>query len=197
MKANADKSLALRKKLFVAGIFVVAVALALALVWLRPETKSFTPSPAFVELSRDQLLFTNRHLVRRGETNPFTGLMIDRYASGALRSCSTISNGLLNGVSHGWHTNGQLQVEEFFVDGVSHGTRTRWFTDGAKESEAPIAHGVIEGVFRKWHTNGVLAQQITLSNGVPQGLSRAWRPDGTLNEVNLRDGMVTAKATGM
>lgn len=164
-------------------------------VWLhfRPASRPPAPASALPELTRQELTLTNGLNFRRGGTNPFTGLMTERYAQGGLRSRSAISNGLLNGRSHGWHTNGQLQIEEHFLNGVSHGVRTRWFADGAKESEATIVHGVIEGVFRKWHPNGALAQEISMSNGVPHGLSRAFAPDGALkNEVRLSHG-ATAK----
>lgn len=150
------------------------------------------PGPAApLELTRQELVFTNGLNFRRGETNPFTGFLTEHYAAGGLRSRSAISNGLLHGLSQGWHTNSQLQVEEHFAGGVSHGPRTRWFANGTKESEATIVRGVIEGVFRKWHTNGVLAQEISMSNGVPHGLSRAFAPDGALKkQVSVSNGVV-------
>jgi antitoxin component YwqK of YwqJK toxin-antitoxin module len=36
--------------------------------------------------------------------------------------------------SRGWYENGQLEVEEQFVQGTSHGSRTRWYAT-AKKSE--------------------------------------------------------------
>lgn len=195
---SSDKKPSLRgRTLLLATACVVLIGAGVwALFHFRSAPPTPTPMSALAELSRHELQFTNGHAYRRGETKLFTGLMTESYTQGGLRSRSAISNGLLNGVSRGWHTNGPLQVEEHFVNGVSHGPRTRWFADGTKESEATIVHGVIEGVFRKWHPNGALAQEITLSNGVPHGLSRAFAPDGALkNEVRLSHGVAAKDST--
>lgn len=170
------------------------LAVCLGAWWhFRPTPRP--SAPALPELTRQELTLTNGLNFRRGDTNPFTGFLTEHYPLGELRSRSAISNGLLHGLSQGWHTNGQLQIEEQFVNGVSHGMRTRWFADGVKESEAPIVHGVIEGVFRKWHPNGALAQEISMSNGVPHGLSRAFAPDGALkNEVRLSNGVAAKES---
>lgn len=169
-----------------------ALLLAAAIgAWLhfRPASRPGVAAPP--ELTRHELVFTNGLNFRRGDTNPFTGFLTEHYAAGGPRSRSALSNGLLHGLSQGWHTNGQLQVEEHFAGGVSHGPRTRWFADGTKESEATIVRGTIEGVFRKWHPNGALAQEISMSNGVPHGVSRAFAPDGALkNEVSLSNGVI-------
>jgi antitoxin component YwqK of YwqJK toxin-antitoxin module len=181
------------------GVWLIALVLAGIAAWAFVHLRSAVVTNRTVDLpevARRELLFTNGLSFRRGDTNPFTGLMVEHYATGSLRSKTFLTNGLLNGTSRGWHTNGQLQVEEFFVNGVSHGTRTRWRIDGTRESEATIEHGVIVGVFRRWHTNGTLAQEITMSNGVPHGVSRAWAPDGTLQkEVELTAGVVVANAS--
>jgi len=164
-------------------------------VWLHFRPAPRPVAPTLPELTRQELVLTNGLNFRRGDTNPFTGFLTEHYASGGLRSRSAISNGLLHGLSQGWRTNGQLQVEEHFATGVSHGLRTRWFADGTKESEATIERGVIVGMFRKWHTNGVLAQEIMMSNGVPHGLSRAFTPDGALRtEARLSNGVVVTNA---
>ena len=189
MNSSEKNSPSRGRTLLLAAACVVLIGGLCALVF-RTSSPPVT-APVLAELSRHELQFTNGLTYRRGETNLFTGLMTEHYAPGGLRSRSAISNGLLNGLSQGWHTNGQLQIEEHFVDGVSHGSRTRWFADGTKESAATIVHGVIEGVFRKWHPNGVRAQEISMSNGVPHGLSRAFAPDGALkNEVRLSRGVV-------
>lgn len=164
-----------------------------AFLHFRPAPRP--PAPAPSELTRRDLVLTNGLNFRRGDTNPFTGFLTEHYPSGGLRSRSAISNGLLHGLSQGWHTNGQLQVEEHYVNSVSHGVRTRWFADGTRESEATIERGVIVGTFRKWHPNGVLAQEIMMSNGVPHGLSRAFTPDGALRtEARLSNGVVITNA---
>jgi antitoxin component YwqK of YwqJK toxin-antitoxin module len=119
---------------------------------------------------------------------------IERYPDGRIKSRSAVSNGVLEGLSEGWHTNGVKQVEEYFHAGVSHGRRVKWYESGRKCSEAAIVNGKIEGVFRRWHENGVLAEEIPMANNRPEGLSRAYYPSGCLKaEATLRDGKVVAQ----
>lgn len=121
----------------------------------------------------------------------FTGLMLEHYPDGGLKSRSAISNGLLHGLSEGWFTNQVRQVAEHFVNGVSHGERLRWDEQGRKLAAAQIVDGKIEGVFRRWHTNGVLSEEVTMKNGEAEGLSRSWYSSGSLQaEVRLAQGKI-------
>ena len=111
------------------------------------------------------------------------------YASGELMSRSRISGDQLNGLSHGWYTNGQLQVTEYYVDGVSHGLRTKWYASGIKKSEAHIAHGQLHGTFMQWYENGQLAECADFNQGIPNGNSTAFYPSGFQKaEVEMKNG---------
>lgn len=125
------------------------------------------------------------------QTNAFTGLLLDTYDDGAAKSRSTVSNGWLHGLSQGWHTNGQHQVEEHFVAGTSHGLRTKWHPNGQKLSEVTIGSGNLQGTFRSWHENGGRAEEVELKDNQPDGLSRSWFPSGFLkSQVMLRNAKV-------
>ena len=113
-----------------------------------------------------------------GESNGFTGLLVDTYADGALKSRSAVSNGLLEGLSTGCYTNGQPQIEEHFRANLSEGLRVKWFPDGRKLSEANIVAGKLEGTFRRWHDNGQLAEQMEMKTGEPDGVAFAYYPSG-------------------
>jgi antitoxin component YwqK of YwqJK toxin-antitoxin module len=160
--------------------FGVALLLAggvfLALVPKRESQRSLQPS----ELLRSELTLHDGRLYRAGDSNAFSGVMIERYAGGTLRSRSEVWEGLLHGVSQGWFTNGQLQVTEHFKKGVSDGLRTKWFSTGKKLSEAHIVDGRFEGVFRKWHENGLLAERVEFIGGQSAGTSVAYFPSGYL-----------------
>lgn len=165
----------------VGGLLVGAILLA-----LRPGGR---PAPA--EVDRAELTLIDGRLHGKGESVPFTGFMIERYPDGLLQSRTSVSNGLLEGLSEGWYTNGQRQVLEHFQAGVSHGQRVKWYANGVKLSEANIVQGKIEGVFRRWHDNGVLAEEIPMKAGQPDGLSRAYYSNGRLKaEARLRAGQV-------
>lgn len=142
-----------------------------------------------VEVSRFRLALTDGRLCRVGQTIPFTGWLVEHYREGGPKSRSHVTDGRLEGVSEGWHTNGVLQVREHFRAGVSHGPRTKWFDSGKKLSEAGIVNGKLHGPFRRWHENGVLAEEMELKDGEPDGIARAWHPSGFVKaEVRLREG---------
>jgi antitoxin component YwqK of YwqJK toxin-antitoxin module len=141
------------------------------------------------EVLRSELILRDGRLFCMQGTNPFTGLMVEYYPDHVLRSRSMISNGLLQGLSEGWHTNGQLEVQEYFRDGVSHGLRTKWYSDGARMSEGTIIAGKHHGTFQRWYENGMLAEEIQMQEGKPTGLSRSFYPSGFLKaEVRMTNG---------
>lgn len=174
---------------------LAVVGLAGAVLWFRREApesggaKSAHSEAALPEVERSALVLKDGQL-RLGDRS-FTGLMLEHYPNGLLKSRSVISNGVLHGLSEGWFTNQTLQVSEHFVNGISHGERLRWDAEGRKVAAAQIVHGKIEGVFRRWHENGVVAEEVTMTNGEPEGLSRAWYSSGFLKaEVRLVHGQV-------
>jgi len=154
------------------------------------------PPQPLTELNRTNLMRFHGQWCQFGRTNPFTGALVDNYPNGAKMSRSIIANGLLNGLSEGWFTNGQMQVRETYRDNVSDGLRSKWYPNGHKLSEATIVHGKIEGVFRHWHIDGSLAEEIPMHDGQQEGVGRAYYPDGYLaEEVDVREGKVVNKQT--
>jgi len=128
---------------------------------------------------------------RKGDTNPFTGTMVDYYSGGGVRSRSEISEGLLNGVSEAWYTNGQTAVREHYKDGVADGLREKWHENGAKLSQANIVQGKVTGTFRSWHDNGQLSEQIEMKQGRADGVAWAYYSSGFLKaETTVHDGHV-------
>lgn len=122
---------------------------------------------------------------------PFTGFLVEGYTDGAIRSRSAVSNGLLEGLSVGWYTNGQPQVEEEFRAGKSHGRRSKWYPDGRIMSEGRTMNGELEGHFRRWHENGTIAEEMSLHRGQPDGILRAYYPSGFIKaEARVQDGKV-------
>jgi antitoxin component YwqK of YwqJK toxin-antitoxin module len=176
----------LKRVLALAGI-VAAVAAGLWMVW--PERSAPQPSPREADLS--DLILREERMYLAGESGPFTGIMVERYGPGEVRSRSALAGGVLHGLSEGWHTNGVLQVREYFRDGVSHGLRTKWGPDGQKLSEATIEQGRITGTFRRWHSNGALAEEIEMVDNEPRGLSRAYYSSGGLKlQARVENGVV-------
>ena len=168
-------------------ILMVCAASAALIFWPRPKQPSRDARP-LPEASPGALSSREgRWYSQSGE--PFTGILADYYANGARKSLSTVSNGFLEGLSEGWHTNGQKQIQEFYRAGVSHGVRTKWYDTGAKLSETTVIQGKLEGVFNRYYEDGRLAESITLKDGVPNGPSCAYYPSGFLKaEARLESG---------
>jgi len=155
---------------------------------------SVTPLQA-LELTGARVKLEDGRLLRRDNNEPFTGFLIERYEDGKLKSRSAISNGLMHGLSEGWHTNGTLQISEPFLNGVSHGTRVKWHPNGQKLSEATVVHGQLHGPFRRWHENGKLAEEMVLKSGAPDGKAVSYFPSGYIQaETTLSNGVLVHQA---
>jgi antitoxin component YwqK of YwqJK toxin-antitoxin module len=165
------------RRLALAGLALLLGAIS-AFLLLRPPA----PRPAQPALTvlRTNLVLVAGRLCLVGQTNAFTGLMVDYASQGALRSRSALSNGLLHGLSEGWHTNGHLQVAEHFREGVSHGLRTKWHPNGVKLSQGMIVDGKFHGTFRRWSETGSLAEQAEMDHGEAQGIALTYYPSGFL-----------------
>jgi len=149
------------------------------------------PALTGAEVRRDALVVRDGKRYRRDESVPFTGLMTEVYADGMLQSRSAVSNGLLEGLSEGWYTNGHKQVEELYRGDVSHGLRVKWYESGQVLSEAPVVSGKLDGVFRRWHASGTLAEEVPMRGGQPDGVARSYYPSGCLKaEARLSNGTV-------
>lgn len=143
------------------------------------------------EASASHLVARQGRLTRTNETRPFTGVLVERFPNGNLKSRSSIVAGLLEGVSEGWYENTQRQIKEHFKAGVSDGSRTTWHENGALMSQTLIRHGEHHGTFRRWHENGQLAESVEMNRGHPEGISVAYYPSGYLKaRAEVRNGQV-------
>lgn len=178
----------------VRGLAWLGLALLLAgggAWWWRTRQSGAVDGP---EVSRESLVLKEERLYLTNAPTPFTGIVVERYPDGVVRSRSGVKDGKLQGESRGWYPNGQLQVLEHFEVGVSHGVRTKWHENGERQSEAQIVRGVIEGVFRRWHPEGGLAEEIPMKAGQPDGLAKSFNPDGSPKaEAVLNAGQVVTQ----
>jgi antitoxin component YwqK of YwqJK toxin-antitoxin module len=173
------------------AVVVLGSAGLVVLHLTRNESK---PAVVVAEVSRRDLALHDGRWYRVGGTNLYTGWMTDQYPDGTPLFRSAVSNGMFNGLSQGWYTNGQIQIQEFFQDNLSHGLRKKWYANGRLMSEATIVQGKLEGTFRRWHENGQLAEQIEMKDDKPDGLARAFYPSGFLHcETEVRAGVVVAR----
>lgn len=178
----------------VRGVVVLGFLLGVILiVILKPWPRESIPAE---QVPRNQLVLQQGRLMKTSQTNAFTGLMVEFYPDGSLQSRSGVSNGLLHGISEGWHTNGVLAIHEVFVEGKSHGTRTKWDAVSNRIAETTISRGQIHGSHREWHPNGQPALEMSMVEGKAQGTARKWNPEGVLmGQWSLSNGVVVATVT--
>jgi len=181
------------------GWFALVVLALVTVALIRRGSHFKTPaseSAKIQEVDRTHLLFREGKWYQLPLTNLFTGWMLEHYPDGSLCSRSAVSNGLLNGVSEGFYTNGQLQIREFYRDSVADGSREKWYEDGRKKSEATIVSGRLEGTFRSWHENGQLAEQIEMKQGSPDGQAWAFYRSGYVKaETLVSSGKILAQTS--
>lgn len=171
-----------------AAFFLLLACAVSATFFFWPRAKQ-NPQHALEEATSASLVLREGRWYRPGGVEPFTGILCDYYANGVRKSRSAVTNGFLEGMSEGWHTNGQKQITETYRAGVSHGIRTKWYDTGTKLSEATIAQGKLEGTFHRYYEDGQLAESITLKDGLPDGPSRSYYPSGFLKaEAQLAAG---------
>ena len=178
-----------------AALIAVMVLLIGGIFFLRRQTDQVVSIP-LKETLRHDLVQNEGRWYLTGQTNLFTGVMVDYYPEGMLLARAQISNGLLNGVSETWFTNGQMQVRENFKEGMSDGVREKWFENGAMLSRAAIVAGKVTGTFQSWYENGQLNEQIEMKSGQPDGVAWAYYPSGFLKaETTVAAGQVINRKT--
>ncbi len=186
---QTDKSVQGARGAFPAWLGILGTAAILVAVVFLLKGALEQPVEPLPELDLSELKKVDGRFYIAGETNVFSGMVVESYEDGSPKSRTVVADGLLDGLSEGWHSNGQKQISESFVAGVSHGPRTKWWPDGTKQSEGMVADGEWEGLYRKWHENGQLSQEIPMKQGKAHGVAKAWFPSGALkSRVELTDG---------
>ncbi len=158
-----------------ASVFLLLIIVLWSVFRDRPAISS---EP--LEVMREDLVLRNGRLYLGDAVEPFSGSMVEYYDNEVLKSRTSVIDGQLEGLSEGWHPNGQLQVREHFKANVSHGLRLKWSENGTKVSESNIENGEHHGLFRRWHENGQLAESVNLVRGKADGLSFSYYPSGYL-----------------
>jgi antitoxin component YwqK of YwqJK toxin-antitoxin module len=175
------------------GALLVLVLIVLG-AWVRTWSYPQQKVGGLSVVARTNLVFSDGRWYLPGGTNAFTGVMVEFHPDGMLCSRTAVSNGLLEGLSEGWYTNGQPQIRECYKASVADGLRQKWYSNGQLKSEATILQGKLEGTFRSWHENGQVAEIIELKAGQPDGEAWAFYSSGfARSRTALRAGQVLAR----
>lgn len=166
---------------------------------VTPALPPPAPPPALSDATgrvlRDALDLRDGRLYLKATGELFTGTLIERYSSTALRASIEILDGRAHGLSSGWYDTGEPEVRETFADGRSEGLRTRWYKNGRRRSEAEIHAGQLNGPYREWHENGQLAIEMTMVANATASPVRRWTPAGqSLPDLPLAQALAASTA---
>jgi antitoxin component YwqK of YwqJK toxin-antitoxin module len=154
------------------------IAMLGVISWILLRRPPAARESTVVVTPRASLLHYQGRWCQLPKTNTFSGAMVEYYPDGSLLSRSEVRDGVLQGLTEGWYSKGQLQIQEHYTANVADGLREKWYENGCKKSEAMIVNGKLEGTFRSWHDNGQLAEQIQMKQGHPDGEASAFYPSG-------------------
>ena len=107
------------------------------------------------EVSTDELIFRENIAYVRGETEPFTGTVINYFE------------------------NGKKESEVPYVNGKKHGTRIMYYEDGSKRSESPHVDGIAHGTAIWCREDGSILGITPWVNGKEHGTAIGYNRDGS------------------
>jgi antitoxin component YwqK of YwqJK toxin-antitoxin module len=99
---------------------------------------------------------------------------------GELRLEETYRDGLVEGVSREWYTNGMKRSETFYRRGKKDGFCRAWYETGQMMHEIWYQHDDYHGLYQTWRFDGIKELETSYYRGEHHGLFRRWRSGGEL-----------------
>ena len=114
----------------------------------------------------------NRIIYVIGESQPYTGNVVEYYKNGQKKAEYYLVNGRPSGLSIMYYNNGKKKLEctinsddTSFTGIKMEGKVTEWYENGQKKSEYYLKDNVIEGNKTVWDEGGDITSQQTYKNG--------------------------------
>ncbi|MEP6834116.1 MAG: hypothetical protein ABJB74_12010 [Gemmatimonas sp.] len=149
--------------------------LALSLLAFAVVPKS---NRAVVESTSSRLTEVNGVVLLNQQ--PFNGHVYEHFDGGVLKRDANYRDGKLNGVTRGWHENGQVDYARTYSAGLEEGTHKGWYENGGRRFEYHFRNGVSEGVSKQWYRNGKPYTLFHFTNGQEAGQQQMWDTEGKL-----------------
>lgn len=111
---------------------------------------------------------------------PLNGHVFEHFADGTVKRDASYRDGKLQGLTRGWHLNGQLDYSRTYFAGLEEGTHEGWYENGSRRFEYHFSRGVSEGVSKQWYSNGRPYTVFHFENGQEVGQQQMWDTDGKL-----------------
>ena len=117
------------------------------------------------EVSTDELIFRENIAYVRGETEPFTGTVINYFENGKKESEVPVVNGKRHGTQINYREDGSKSVEIPYVGGIEHGMDVRYCENGTKWLETPYVDGKMHGTVIRYNVDGSKKEEVVWENG--------------------------------
>ena len=92
------------------------------------------------------------------------------------------SNGLLDGESLIYASNGNVIEQGLYIDGQKHGKWTNWTPDGVETGEIKFNHGQRDGKWQIWDEQGILRYVMYYNVGEKVGTWLVYNETGSLQQ---------------
>ena len=96
---------------------------------------------------------------------PFSGTIISNSVYSDLNFKMSYKNGVLNGVSEGYYSNGQIKYKENYLNGKPDGVQEAYYESGQIKSKSTIRNGELDGIAEKYYENGQKEYKHLFKNG--------------------------------
>jgi uncharacterized protein len=169
-------------------------------------------------ITSDKLTNKDELMLLKSNGLPYSGLCIDSFENGEIKSEKNYKNGLLDGSFSRYYKNGQISVEvnyemgkpiggykEYYESGriktekIDNGKKqmlTRWFENGIKSAEMHFVNNILTGISEQWYDNGQKELTSTYENDKRTGSFLVWDKSGKRKiEGKYIDGQLDGKWT--
>jgi antitoxin component YwqK of YwqJK toxin-antitoxin module len=147
-------------------------------------------TPALSDTLRaDQVANDNGFTTVTATGAPFTGIVVDTYASGAKKLRRSVVDGLPFGMWAEWYESGIPRYYASWNHGRGDGLWTYFHENGDVRERVSVLADVYHGLAEGWHATGHKAFEGRYRNGQKDGRWRRWDDTGTPTTVEVyRDG---------
>ncbi len=137
----------------------------------------------------DEVYFNGEIVLLKKNNLPVTGFVLGYHENGSVMSDHYFINGQQEGYELHYFKNGSLKAKLNYKNGELDGSGLEWFVNGRKRFESFHRNGELDGEYLRWHENGQIAEISNYKNGLRIGWQRAYSENGSLMyEANLING---------
>jgi antitoxin component YwqK of YwqJK toxin-antitoxin module len=116
-------------------------------------------------------------------------VVIERYASGSLKSITPTLDGRRDGIVREWYESGLPRTELGYARGEKTGRHRTWWPTGSLREVGLYWHDARVDEYRAYYSSGAPYERRHYASGHEAGLQQSWSEDGALFlNYEVRDG---------